>query len=906
MKAYITLLIFLASVLAAGAQSPGNITPEPRMAYVRLEYSVVFSLKSKKEIHLDPAHPDYIHAWEFNAEMRKRNLDTLKILLGNVSPQTFGIILGRAGNFINGFLDGVPDQKIAITTDYPGREGYIIDVMAMRAILGGCDSAGLHYAINTFFQLIDQNQSIFCSRIVDAPEFPVRWIYYPMNFLVGANTTKLKQVWSEAASYKLNGADVGDVKYDRIHTIEQRYIDSLVSVNKFAKARYFEFVPSIMSWGYSNSLMFFNPNYASGLPVKGQRFVIEGDSGRLAPEVPVSMPNGGFESYSGNNFTGFLYIDKPGEMSFADTDVKHSGNASVRFENFSNSNARVVYRTKVKPFTMYHISAWVKTDNLDANDVPHITPIGNKNPCLNYANINIPWNTDWKRCDVCINTLQSDTVGFYFGVWGANSGKIWWDDLQIEEIPFVNMIRREGAPIDVVRYTSGSGMTVFYGEGVDFDSLWDPKAGHLYSWSGEFDTYHQPPAFRIKPGGGIKNGDTVSISYYHTTTIYDGQVMVTMSDQALYDQIETELRVLDSILKPKTYFINHDEIRVMNWDKGDLDRGMTPGQLLADNVIKCCNMIHKYNPGADIWDWSDMFDEYHNAVKSNYYLVNGDLTGSADLIPNTLGIANWNSQSNKVQNSLGFFSGKGFRQISAPYYDAGVAQIRQWKEWTREVPNFMGMMYTTWANDYSKLREFAEYCWNHAPYVYHQPLYGVKPTGKQYFNMLITGDEEDDQWQAVNATLHYRTSSGSEFIEISTVPLTSTWVIALDLPKDNKWLQYYITATDNRGWTTRMPFGEGKYYELGDKQSGVDDDAREPVSVYPNPAISGSVITVKTDRPLQKISLSDLNGRLVYMQGPAEGVAENSFSLPEVSAGTYLLKVYTGNEVLTRKIVVVE
>ncbi len=533
---YLFALLLLIPDLAVNSQDFGYITPVPRQAYVRMQYSAMFYLLNQKSIYLDPEAPDYSHAYMFNNELRSRGLDTFSLELWNgIDYNIKGIVMGKGGKFVNRMLSASGDQKLYVTKDYPGSEGYAIDVIPMRAIIAGSDDAGLFYGINTFFQMIDKNISLFACRIVDAPEFPVRWFFYPMNFLVGANTTKLKGIWSEAASYKLNGAAVGDVKYSRIHNIEQRYIDSLLSVTKFAKEKYIEFIPMVMSWGYSNSLMFFNPNFAAGLPVSDQRFVVAGDTGRLAPEINVALINGGFENNNSNNFPGFSYIDKPDEMSFADNNEKHSGNTSIRFENFrninpDNVNARMVYRTKVKPFSMYRMSAWVKTENVDCSDDIKIQALGNNNPTLSFFSLNIPRNSNgWKKYDIYFNSLQSDTVGFYWGIWGANSGRIWWDDLMIEETAFINMIRRPGAPIEVKNYSTGE----IYREGIDFDSLIDPRLGRAYSWLGEFDTYHQPPTFRIKQGGKIKNGDTLSISYYNTTTIYDGQAMVTMSDPAL-------------------------------------------------------------------------------------------------------------------------------------------------------------------------------------------------------------------------------------------------------------------------------------------------------------------------------------------------------------------------------------
>ena len=102
--------------------------------------------------------------------------------------------------------------------------------------------------------------------------------------------------------------------------------------------------------------------------------------------------------------------------------------------------------------------------------------------------------------------------------------------------------------------------------------------------------------------------------------------------------------------------------------------------------------------------WSDMFDPHHNAVK-DYYLVNGDLKGSWLGLDPKVVIMNWNFGAR--DKSLAFFSGRGHPQILSGYYDAGPDQIKGWLEAARGVPGVIGVMYTTWQNNYTDLEAFA-------------------------------------------------------------------------------------------------------------------------------------------------------------------------------------------------------
>jgi hypothetical protein len=880
------------------------ITPQPREYYQRLQYSAVFSFSPNMGIVLESSQNLEIFALLLNKELKSVGVDTLKIYYDNPPVEISKIIyLGINSSKLNDLINQRETFEVNVTENYPGKEGYIIDIIPMNCVINASDSAGLYYAIKSFMQIVKgaKNGNIFACRVVDAPEFPIRWVYYPMNFLVDANVTKAKTQWQQFSDLKLNGAVCGDVKYDFITEMPKKYSDSLYSTRLFAQDRFFNFIPSIFSFGYSNSLMYFDPNFASGLPVNGQKFIIESDTARLIPSVNVTMPNGGLENHNGNNFPGFQFIDQPGVLSFADTDIKYSGNTSVRFEGFeqagNNPNARVVYRTAVAPFKQYKISCAVRTENLMPNGDIRITVLNTKGKQLNYANTNVPTTTSgWKKIDVVINSLDNDTIAIYWGVWGARSGKIWWDDLSISELAFVNLLRREGTPLNV----DNPLVDLIIREGVDFDTLRDPKLGKLNSWYGDFDTYHQPPKFKIK-NNSIKNGDTLYMSYYHAITVYDGQVMVTMSDDNLYNQIEKQFKILDSILNPKYYFMNHDEIRTMNWDNGDLNKMMTPGQLLADNTIKCNNIIKKYNKNADIWDWSDMFDEFHNAVKKDYYLVNGDLTGSADLIDNNIGIVNWNS--GKVQNSLNFFSSKGFRQIASPYYDTDENSIRNWKNNSRNTINFQGMMYTTWAKNYTYIPHFAEYAWNHAPYITHQPIGSFNNYQNISFTCTIEGDKYYKNWKIDNAALYYKTSKNADFTKINPSSNSGKeYTFTINLTEKPDYFCYYISADDKDGWNSKVPYGETQYYEYFNIPNSISDNLNNTNFQF---KLNENFLIITNSQNIENsINIYNLSGDEIFQSSIS---TENEIIIPIsiFKNGTYFIKIDC-NQPLNKKILVVD
>ncbi len=822
MKIKILVLLFTFFLLSSSlfSQNIEALTPQPRCSYERNEFKTFFEMQSPRKILLNPTNPAFFAAFRLNDELRKKNFDTLQIdFWSDTDSLISGIALGIAEPYLNSILQHLEDQNITVNQNYPGKEGYVIDVTPWQIIINASDDAGLNYGITTLVQLIGSTSppQVKPCRIVDAPEFPIRWFYYPMNIQVPNNTTEAKRIWEEASNYKLNGVNLTDYKFSFISRVPRNYFDSLQSLNTFASRKFLEIIPGVMPFGYSNSILYWDPNLASGLPVQSQKFVIESDTARLIPYKKDYLTNQGFETYNGNNFPGFRYIDQPGQLSFVDTAIKHSGKASIRFSNFESvpgyKNARIIHQVVTKPYTLFHASAWVRSENLQYSYAFQIMAINTKGRALSFVSLDLPANTNgWKKYDITFNSLDSDTLNVYWGVWGPTTGSFWLDDLVLEEVPFVNLIRRSGAPLSV----SHSILDLAYIEGVDFDSLFDPKLGAVYSWYGVYDAWHQPPTFRRKQNGKLRNGDTILISYYHTTYIYESQVMVSTTEPKTYEIIEREFKILDSLLKPKTYFMNHDEIRVMNWDWGDQREGTNPAGLLARNVNKSVDIIKKYNSNANIWVWSDMFDEFHNAIpgNKNYYLVNGEFAGVADSIPKSLGIVNWNH--GKSKQSLPFFEGKGFNQITAPYYDIDEQHIRRSKNDARSINKFSGMMYTTWTNNYSFLKHFGYLSWNHSPFIYHRPINSIPDSGSVNLAYKVSKGTYDSS--DINSfVFYYRTSPDETFKSIDLKPFLDTYGTGsylLQLGYGASLLQYYFEAKNFDGWTTKVPFGDTAYYTI--------------------------------------------------------------------------------------------
>ena len=442
-------------------------------------------------------------------------------------------------------------------------------------------------------------------------------------------------------------------------------------------------------------------NYMEGVLSKDVLFVVHDGVVGFVPDNPTRVVNGDFEDVAGNHFKGWSFQDDEGVTTFADHEVTHGGKTSLRMESIGknpHNHCRLSQPLKLQPHRQYRISFWVKTEGLSPADpeVKILTP--DTSGSISFQTFHADSTQDWKHYDLVFNSLDFAEGRLYFGTWSGKDGKLWWDDLQIEEISLVNLLRRPGCPV-TVRAEDG---TVFE-EGRDFERLVNPQ---LHPWI----AYHEAPRLKLAPGSRIHDGARLRVSYYHPIIVYQDRLTGCVSEPRIFDEWREEVKKANELLHPAAFFMSHDEMRVMNQCALCQSRHMSPGQLLADNVHRAAQIIREIRPDAEIWVWSDMFDPQHNAV-DHYYAVNGSLAGSWKGLDKDMGIVNWNGGL-KGKNCQ-FFADLGLRQVLSGYYDSDEdgTGIVEWIQATKGVPGIAGAMYTTWENKYGAMDVWARKAW---------------------------------------------------------------------------------------------------------------------------------------------------------------------------------------------------
>jgi hypothetical protein len=538
------------------------------------------------------------------------------------------------------------------------------------------------------------------------------WVYAPCNFQVNTEADRIIELLRRARKVGYNGMLLTDSKFGHLSDRPANYYDNLRRTKKAADEAGMELIPIAGSFGYSNDLLQNDPNFAEGLAVRDCVFAVK-DGRAMVADAKNLLPFGDFEQFKGNTAAGWDYVDGPGQSSFADADVKHGGRFALRMQDFpkgnEGGNGRVSKKLDVKPWHQYHVSFWLKTRDVEPAGDMRVAVLRADGRSLNWANLEAKPTQDWTQHHAVFNSLENDKVSVLIGIWGGRRGTFWLDDVEMRPVAGINLLRRDGCPL---RVTSEDGATE-YAEGKDFERWVDPRMG-VVPWAGAYEVYHAEPPLVLTKTSGIKDGQRLKVSFYHTQLIYDGAVCCCLTHDDVFKYFEDMVRQLDTYFKPKKFFMSHDEIRLAGQCRLCRKEGVTAGQLLAHNAERCRKIIKSIAPDAEVIDWSDMFDPYHNAV-DKYYLVGSTLEKSWEGLDRSVIVANWNH--GKAKESVKFFADRGHRQVLAAYYDTDDVkhELDGWFQAAEGVSGVQGFIYTTWQNNYKDLEKFAAEVKKHAP-----------------------------------------------------------------------------------------------------------------------------------------------------------------------------------------------
>ena len=529
---------------------------------------------------------------------------------------------------------------------------------------------GTPLSLLTIFLLLLASHSCWA-----APDLQ-KWLYCSQNLLVDKNIEELESLFRRASKAGYTHVLIADSKFSRLGDMDDRYFRNIERVKKLATELRLELVPALFSIGYSNDLLWHDPNLIEALPVRTALFEVQSGQARLKPDPRTILKGGDFSDLKLWNWKDDHVV---------------ADNGAALIKDPKGQNARIVQQLTLTPFRQYHLSVRMKTAAF--RGTPEVKFIADQQ-VLNYNYLGVKPTQDWTTHHVVFNSLQHTNGALYLGCWGGNTGSLWFDDARLEEVGLLNLVRRDGAPLAVTR-ENGQPLV----EGKDFEPLGDPRMGNK-PWKGAYDVWHEPPLIRT----ALPNGTSLRVSYYHAATVHEDQAMICPSEPRTIELLRDQARRMHAAFQAKGYMMSHDEIRIFNWCAACQKRNLDAGALLADNVRTCVGILMNINPGGRIYVWSDMFDPNHNAQK-NYYLVRGDLAGSWEGLDKEVIIVPWYFE--KRHESLRWFAQRGHRQLIAGYYDDAPERIQPWLEAARGVDGVLGVLYTTWQRKFDDLERFA-------------------------------------------------------------------------------------------------------------------------------------------------------------------------------------------------------
>ena len=418
--------------------------------------------------------------------------------------------------------------------------------------------------------------------VASAINYSDRWVWiFGWNLKTDADVAAITQVLESGAAHGINGA-VLSCGLDSLSTTTPDFSRRLDEVQRTCERLKIELIPAGFGVGYGGTALQHNKYLAEGLPVVDAPFLVQGQSARLVPNESAHLSNGGFEEFQGNRFNGYNFHDQPGEISFADTQVKHSGQASLRMENFAanpHGHGRIMQEVHILPHRCYRVSVWVKTENLQPSGAFAISVL-NKDRSIAGLNPSVPSTSDWKKIQFLFNSASFDSVRLYAGIWGGKSGKFWLDDWMLEEVGPINVLRRPGTPVTV---KSAEGATT-YAENRDYEPLIDPA----YT---PYNIDRAAISLKLAPGSRIRDGDRLRVSWYHSLAINSGQVSVCMAEPQLYEIFDSEAKLLAERLHPKHVLLNMDEIRMGGTCAACRSRNR--GELLGECITQQAQILRK-------------------------------------------------------------------------------------------------------------------------------------------------------------------------------------------------------------------------------------------------------------------------------------------------------------------------
>ncbi|MBL8027597.1 MAG: hypothetical protein JNL74_14345 [Fibrobacteres bacterium] len=462
----------------------------------------------------------------------------------------------------------------------------------------------------------------------------------------------------------------------------------------YAESLGLEIIPEVFPLNSAGLL--FNRDFAEADPIDSLPLLAIDGKLSILPDNIDRLRNGDLELFTGNSFTSYLFSDKPGIVSFSDSNDGVGNSACIRFENLSANNgmARLCQEVALRPNSQYRLSFKVKRDGFTMPVSALILGKHYGNEIQRMSAYADSGDLKWATYRTEFTTGEYDTIRFYIGVWGAiGNGRFYLDDLSIRRSTDLSgIVRRKDTP---VKLSNRHG--VIMTEGIDYATV-----ANLAVCS----------TLTIPPSSLIKENDTLMLTC-HRAADYHGYKALCLSHEPVFAEFKLQMDSLHALYPFRKCFLYIDEIRCMAACGTCRATSRDASAILGHAAHKMYASLKAINPAITVYTWADMFDTAWNA-RNHYYKVRGNLNGSWDSLPKDMQITVWGECENATDStflsrSMERFASRGHTVMGCGYYDTGnLKGTSKWISLLLAQPAARGLLYATWSYppDYSMLQGF--------------------------------------------------------------------------------------------------------------------------------------------------------------------------------------------------------
>src|SRR5690349_3451520 len=122
---------------------------------------------------------------------------------------------------------------------------------------------------------------LFCVLFSLQAQALEKWVYCAQNLWVDANIDKLEALLQRASRSGYTHVLLTDSKFGKLSDMDAHYFRNIERVKKICAALHLEIVPAVFPIGYSNDILWNDPNLIEAMPARDVLFTVHNGEATL-------------------------------------------------------------------------------------------------------------------------------------------------------------------------------------------------------------------------------------------------------------------------------------------------------------------------------------------------------------------------------------------------------------------------------------------------------------------------------------------------------------------------------------------------------------------------------------------------------------------------------------------------